>query len=817
MATNTWSRVGSAGVWSTDADWSLGHKPQAGEDIVFDGTSVQNCTVDEATAALGTFTIAAAYTGTYNDGGFAHTIAGDVSITPGGTFTASGTWTQTGDGNYTLANSGTYSVANKSIVLQGTGTFTIAKNGYQINNLSCAAAGKATTISGMAANTGWLGTITSGAGTLTLNSDVLWVGDGANVTPFAVTGTTFLGSSTFKIYSYHAAAAPIITLPALSVGTNTILMLKATGNNSVVTFSLSGAISCANLLVYNALSSATAGLIFLTNGNAISTSLDISVGSTVAAGVFTATYGASIISCATYCGTAYNVGTSNINMGSSQWTCTGAWTMQSNHTIVPGTSKVTFIGNSSTFTGAGKALHDVTVNKNAGQLLTVASSFTYDGTWDIQAGYIILPAQTLASAFDLPDRTFYLTGDLSTGAFNLTNTGVSAGSRTVFKTSGAFGIRVTGTGTCVLSYVDFTSRNDDSLGEAIAGSTGAPAAADQTVGYVIRTGTDTTTVSLTNWTANYSNVTNSCVVGWTDNSPTSTFSVINGEMTYCRLAAGDFAAFVGTGVGNKTNGDATVQNIKIGATNSVASAFCRGFNFTTANGNTSVRQLFYTPTGSATFGLVVGPSANSSIVIQDCIIVCNVVDAASTGVLAVQSIGVGNVSAVVKNNTVINTGTGDGIMVYRSAGTLTVSVANNIIKDCDGAAAVGLNRNGVATVTHTNNVYWNNTTNCFEALHATEVEADPMFGNLPAGVSIRTDLTPFPDGYAVLNPAVRAIGSQTFAAAGVDPSIYSATGERFRWDDMLTPGAMYALMWPEGGYGIDESKTGIGIGNGIVV
>ena len=136
MATNTWSRAGSAGVWSTDADWSLGHKPAAGEDIVFDATSVQNCTVDEATAALGTFTIAAAYTGTYNDGGKAHTIAGTVSITPGGTFTASGTWTQTGDGNFTMADAGTYGAASMNVILQGTGILSIAKASLVIRNLT---------------------------------------------------------------------------------------------------------------------------------------------------------------------------------------------------------------------------------------------------------------------------------------------------------------------------------------------------------------------------------------------------------------------------------------------------------------------------------------------------------------------------------------------------------------------------------------------------------------------------------------------------------------------------------------------------------
>lgn len=82
MATNTWI-ASSAGNASTDANWSLGHAPLTGEDVVFDGTSVNNCLWDIAatTAVPNSITLAAGYTGTVTQGDV------DIGIGAGG-------WTQ---------------------------------------------------------------------------------------------------------------------------------------------------------------------------------------------------------------------------------------------------------------------------------------------------------------------------------------------------------------------------------------------------------------------------------------------------------------------------------------------------------------------------------------------------------------------------------------------------------------------------------------------------------------------------------------------------------------------------------------------------
>ena len=77
MATNTWSAAAN-GVWSADGNWSLGHAPLAAEDIVFDITSVKNCTVD-VSSSVASLTISVAYTGVWDMTGYAMTVAGDMS------------------------------------------------------------------------------------------------------------------------------------------------------------------------------------------------------------------------------------------------------------------------------------------------------------------------------------------------------------------------------------------------------------------------------------------------------------------------------------------------------------------------------------------------------------------------------------------------------------------------------------------------------------------------------------------------------------------------------------------------------------------
>jgi len=63
--TNTWQSVGDTN-WSVDGNWSAGHAPVAGEEVVFDVTSSVDCTAAAGTVAqdLTSLTVTSDYTGT---------------------------------------------------------------------------------------------------------------------------------------------------------------------------------------------------------------------------------------------------------------------------------------------------------------------------------------------------------------------------------------------------------------------------------------------------------------------------------------------------------------------------------------------------------------------------------------------------------------------------------------------------------------------------------------------------------------------------------------------------------------------------------
>ena len=83
---NYW--IGS-GNWSTDANWSLGHAPQAGEAVEFDGRSAAVCAANAVSNNLKSITLAAGYTGTVTfasnavAGGMNLTLSGDLEVREG--------------------------------------------------------------------------------------------------------------------------------------------------------------------------------------------------------------------------------------------------------------------------------------------------------------------------------------------------------------------------------------------------------------------------------------------------------------------------------------------------------------------------------------------------------------------------------------------------------------------------------------------------------------------------------------------------------------------------------------------------------------
>lgn len=92
MATNYWTAA-SAGNWNTSGNWSLGHIPTTGEDVVFDSAhSVAGCTMNYSSAYyLGSLTLADSYTGSFTMTTGSLFLSGNLYIGTGTVFTGAGT------------------------------------------------------------------------------------------------------------------------------------------------------------------------------------------------------------------------------------------------------------------------------------------------------------------------------------------------------------------------------------------------------------------------------------------------------------------------------------------------------------------------------------------------------------------------------------------------------------------------------------------------------------------------------------------------------------------------------------------------------
>ncbi len=133
-ATKTWDGGGAGNNCSTVANWSGDTKPTAADDIVLDGTSTKNLTWDSGCpTGAKTWSQNSGYSGTASFGITNFTLTGSL-ILAAGTFTApsgslaiGGTVTKTG---------GTFSHNNGTVLLAGTGAYTLEPGGTSFNTLT---------------------------------------------------------------------------------------------------------------------------------------------------------------------------------------------------------------------------------------------------------------------------------------------------------------------------------------------------------------------------------------------------------------------------------------------------------------------------------------------------------------------------------------------------------------------------------------------------------------------------------------------------------------------------------------------------------
>lgn len=105
MPDNVWEANGGTKSYNSGSNWSLNHVPQAGEDVIINGTGSAICDLDVDTAALLSFTMTGS-AAKFNNGTNKLTVAGNVSIDTVSVFSGdTGTLELTASGNLSNPNS----------------------------------------------------------------------------------------------------------------------------------------------------------------------------------------------------------------------------------------------------------------------------------------------------------------------------------------------------------------------------------------------------------------------------------------------------------------------------------------------------------------------------------------------------------------------------------------------------------------------------------------------------------------------------------------------------------------------------------------
>ena len=121
---NIWSAP-SNGNWSTNSNWTNNRMPQMGEDIIFNATSVKNCTVDVTPAAINSLTTIAAFTGTLSFAGLSWSTVIGASFAGTNTVNLGTQYTQTGNGTFSSGSHIASSNVNLAFTGSGSSTLTL--------------------------------------------------------------------------------------------------------------------------------------------------------------------------------------------------------------------------------------------------------------------------------------------------------------------------------------------------------------------------------------------------------------------------------------------------------------------------------------------------------------------------------------------------------------------------------------------------------------------------------------------------------------------------------------------------------------------
>jgi hypothetical protein len=789
---NVWIATAN-GNWNVAGNWSLGHVPLSNEDVLFSGAySVKNVTFD-ISPSVNAFVTQADYTGNIIMTGQTLTLADSMAEYGAGTRNYGNGITMNGNSAKLLISSqvGTVTAGSCALTMNGTTGMQLTLN-KTITFWGAFQTGASAVVINNGTDALYPYTINLGNNTtLTLTTGMCMYAQ--IVSPITMgTGVSITGQ--FNIYNQYNG---YVSIPAMSLaGTPNITLMQQSYAGG---FNLNGALSINGSL--KLASYYQKSFTFNTNNYSISCGSFYYSSSDVAS-VLTINMGSSAVSCGIFgnTGDTYSPSTVNFNFQSSQWTVSGSWTFLNvaGHIINASTSLVTFTNNS-TITSAGKSFYNVAFN-GAGKAFTIADAFNCT-SYTNPAGYIVLAGDYISqnSINTWSAGTYYLTGNITMGANNLTLDGTNG--NIYIKTSGAYQIQQSGTGvlttanTSLTNKVIFTSKNDNAHGATISGSSGSPASADQSVVYVLLTGTASQTLQYFEvWYGNAGAI--QTTIG--ANSATQNIIWQYGILKYVKVSGAGYPSLIGAVTISYTKllKSYLFDNINIDTTNSVGSAgsgFISWLNPTytsTIISNNFINPTFLTASGYFTYGLDIETlGGGNAVVFKN-----NIVKVSASTNPTISSL----VSLVTRGGTATGTFSNNiisvsGIAFYGISnnvvgGSATLTIKNNIIYNCSAIGSYGIY--GSATINEDYNDFYNNDTNSFQALGAHSITSNPSLGNIAGGT-----LNPafaIPNGYAIAKgSALDKAGSDTFGNLSWDTTQYSPTGYQYGSGDKINMGILY--------------------------
>jgi len=129
----TWNNDNSTGLWNDADNWDTNSVPGSGDDVVFDATSTDNCTLDVDAQTIASLDVQSGYSGTldFANSGYDFAITGDATFDGTGEVDC-GDATITVSGNLDNSDQTSWTTSNSHVVMDGAGKYILSNVQHEV-------------------------------------------------------------------------------------------------------------------------------------------------------------------------------------------------------------------------------------------------------------------------------------------------------------------------------------------------------------------------------------------------------------------------------------------------------------------------------------------------------------------------------------------------------------------------------------------------------------------------------------------------------------------------------------------------------------